>query len=97
MRHLLDKPPALRGSPVEAGYPPRDTRFLDQKPPAPGQPLLLVFTPRPLSPPQLPAHAAPLNTASPPHPGLPSSTILEYDSCPQANPARFILVGKCSN
>src|SRR5882762_3961197 len=36
-------------------------------------------------------------TASPSHTGLPSSTILESDSCPQGNPARVILFGKCSS
>src|ERR1700694_3343176 len=46
--------------------------------------------------PQLRVPADLLNTASPPHTGLPSSTILESDSCPQGNPARFILFGKCS-
>jgi hypothetical protein len=47
--------------------------------------------------PQLRVHVDPLNAASPPHTGLPSSTILESDSCRRGNPSRLILFGKCSN
>ena len=43
MRHLLDKPLALRGSPVEAGNRRRNTGFIDEDKPLRIEPWLLFL------------------------------------------------------